>query len=141
MIRVDVAERRRRIAARHGLQQHGRPQDPLAAIEDSMYERRELVRMLAMRRTVFVVPAESVPVVQSSTTDRVASRQRVLLLRLLGAAGLAAEPVSWLADLEESVLRVLADRGGTATAAELCADEPRLRTAVVLSEGKPYEAR
>jgi len=172
MNRLDTAERRRRLAARHGLQLSGRPQDtvgvarrlvalhatdpatvfltvrartaePLtpAAIEHSLYERRELVRMLAMRRTVFVIPAESVPVVQVSTTERIARAQRALLLKMLGETGVVAAPESWLADVERSVLGALANRGGTATAAELSGDEPRLRTSVLLAEGKPYEGR
>jgi DNA glycosylase AlkZ-like len=123
-----------------------------AVIEDSMYERRELVRMLAMRRTVFVVPAECVPVVQVSTTDKIAASQRVLLLKLLSqidgavlARGTtpgtpASDPESWLADVERSVLRALTEIGRPATAAELSAAEPRLRTAVRLASGKPYEA-
>src|ERR1017187_9842078 len=172
MIRMDVAERRRRLAVRHGLGGQDRPEDPLAVarrlvalhstdpatvflavrartaslvtpakIEDSMYERRELIRMLAMRRTVFVVPAEMAPLIQVSTADRIASRQRTLLLRLLSDAGVAAEPEAWLAGLERSVVGALADRGGTATAAELAATEPRLRTSVLMAAGKPYEAR
>ena len=51
-----------------------------------------------------------------------------------------AEPESWLADVERSVLRLLAERGGTATAAELSAAEPRLKTTLVLAAGKPYQA-
>jgi len=172
MTSMDAAERRRRLAVRHGLQQQRRPPDPVsvarqlvalhatdpatvfltvrartatplrpAAIEEALYERRELVRMLAMRRTVFVVPAESVPVVQASTTDRIGRAQRGLLLKLLADAGIGAEPESWLADLERSVLRAIADRGGTATAAELSGDEPRLRTSIVLAAGRPYQAR
>lgn len=175
MHRMDVAERRRRLVARHGLAHQGRPSGTLAvarmlvalhatdpatvflsirartaapaapltpaAIEDSLYERRDLVRMLAMRRTVFVVPAESVPVVQASTTVRIARDQRALLLKLLSQTGVAAQPESWLVDLEQSVLRALAARGGTATATELSGDEPRLRTSVLLAAGKPYEAR
>jgi hypothetical protein len=110
-----------------------------AVIEDSMYERRELVRMLAMRRTVFVVPAECVPMVQASTTNKIAADQRVRLLALLAQAGAVAEPEPWLADVERSVLRVLAEIGRPATATELSAAEPRLRTAVRLAPGKAYE--
>jgi hypothetical protein len=174
---IDVAERRRRLAARHGLGPHrvgersGRPADPAqvarhlvalhatdpatvylsvmarmagpitpAEIETSLYERRDLIRMLAMRRTVFVVPAESVPVVQVSTTDRVARDQRARLLKLLGEGTTVAEPESWLADVERSVLRLLAGCGGTATATQLSAAEPRLKTTVLLAAGKPYQA-
>ncbi len=110
------------------------------AIEESLYERRELVRMLAMRRTVFVVPAESVPIVQVSTSDRVGRDQRTRLLRLLADADVAPRPEAWLADVEKSVLAALAARGGTATAAELSAAEPRLKTTVLLAAGKSYQA-
>ncbi len=177
MDRIDVAERRRRLAVRHGLGPHrvseaaGQPADPAqvarqlvalhstdpatvylsvmarmaslitpAEIEASLYERRDLIRMLAMRRTVFVVPAESVPVIQASTTDRVAKDQRARLLKHLSEGTAVAEPRSWLADVERSVLRLLAERGGTATATELSAAEPRLKTTLVLAAGKPYQA-
>jgi hypothetical protein len=96
--------------------------------------------MLAMRRTMFVVPAESVPVVQASTTDRIAKDQRALLLKLLSELAGIAEPDPWLADVEQSVLRLLAEAGGTATAAELSAREPRLKTSVVMAAGKSYAA-
>lgn len=170
MRQIDVTERRRRLAVRHGLWRPAQAGDPaeiarrlvalhatdpatvylsvharsgpdvtVTQIEESLYERRDLIRMLAMRRTVFVVPAESVPVVQASTTDKIASDQRTLLLRLLPQAGVA-DPASWLADVERSVLRALAERGGTATAAQLSAAEPRLRTTVVMAAGKPYQA-
>jgi hypothetical protein len=111
-----------------------------ATIEDSLYERRDLVRMLAMRRTVFVVPAEAVPVVQASTTDRIGRDQRARLVKLLGQTGTVPDPEPWLADVERSVLRLLADMGGTATAAELSAAEPRLKTTLLMAPGKPYEA-
>ncbi|HYS33222.1 MAG TPA: winged helix DNA-binding domain-containing protein [Streptosporangiaceae bacterium] len=175
MQRIDVAERRRRLAVRHGLAPRyrvgGAPPDPaqvarklvalhgtdpatvylsvqarmadpvpVAAIEESLYERRDLIRMLAMRRTVFVVPAESVPVVQASASDRIAADQRARLLRLLTEAGTVPQPESWLADVERSVLGHLAARGGTATAAELSAAEPRLKTTLVLAPGKSYQA-
>jgi len=113
---------------------------PPSVLEESLYERRDLVRMLAMRRTVFVVPAESVAIVQASTTDRIARDQRALLLKHLAQATDLTAPEPWLADVERSVLRVLAERGGTCTAAELSAAEPRLKTTLLLAPGKPYQA-
>jgi hypothetical protein len=175
MQRIDVTERRRRLAVRHALapadRVAGTPPDPAhvarrlvalhstdpatvylsvlarlsvpvppGVIEESLYERRDLVRMLAMRRTVFVVPAESVAIMQASTTDRIARDQRTLLLKQLAQATDLTAPEPWLADVERSVLRVLAERGGTCTAAELSAAEPRLKTTLVLAPGKPYQA-
>ena len=110
------------------------------AIEAALYERRDLVRMLAMRRTVFVVPAGTVPVVQASTTDRIAQDQRARLIKLLIELTDVADPDPWLADIERTVLRVLAERSGTASAAELSAAEPRLKTKLVMAAGKSYQS-
>jgi Winged helix DNA-binding domain len=85
-----------------------------AAIEEALYERRELIRMLGMRRTVFVVPAGSVPVVQRSTTDRIAVDQRKLLHRLLREAGGIAVPGPWLAETETAVLGAMTAWDGSA---------------------------
>ncbi len=119
-----------------------RTAEPVApsVIEASLYERRDLVRMLAMRRTVFVVPAGTVPVLQASTTSRIARDQRARLLKLLAELTPVTDPESFLADVEAVVLRVLAERGGTATAAELSAAEPRLKTKLVMAAGKSYQA-
>src|SRR5215472_1994874 len=175
MDRIDVAERRRRLAVRHALAPRhrvsGAPPDPAqvarrlvalhstdpatvylsilarvaspipaSTIEESLYERRDLVRMLAMRRTVFVVPGESVAVVQASTTDRIAEDQRSRLLKQLAELAGVNQPEPWLADVERSVLRLLTERGGTSTAADLSAAEPRLKTTLVMAPGKSYQS-
>src|SRR5262245_9817687 len=119
-----------------------RTSPPIAppAIEASLYERRDLVRMLARRRTVLVVPAGAAPVLQASTTERIRRAQRARLLKLLSDAAVVAEPEPWLAEIEHAVLHALAERGGTATAAELSAAEPRLKTKLVMAEGKSYQS-
>ncbi|MGI9005578.1 MAG: DNA glycosylase AlkZ-like family protein, partial [Streptosporangiaceae bacterium] len=112
-----------------------------AAVDEALYDRGELIRMLAMRRTVFVVPAGFAPVVQAAATDQVAADQRARLLKLLAEGAGIARPRDWLAEVEQSVRSALADRGGTATAAQLSAAEPRLKTTVTMAAGKPYEAK
>jgi hypothetical protein len=47
---------------------------------------------------------------------------------------------AWLAGAEQAALAALAARG-EATAAELAGDDPRLRTQIVLAQGKAYEGR
>jgi Winged helix DNA-binding domain len=164
---VSVAERRARLAIRHHLAPgeragtaagaaadiialHGT--DPASvylaawartscvdksAIEHEMYTERALVRMLGMRRTVFVVPADLVPVIQAGCTDQIAERLRRQLTQVVQEAGIAPDAASWLKEVGESTVRVLAARG-SATGAELAGDEPRLRTPIVAAADNPY---
>ncbi|OXY94406.1 winged helix DNA-binding domain-containing protein [Streptomyces diastatochromogenes] len=165
---IDVAERRARLALRHRLAGtaraatpeevaaslvalHGsdpatvylavaaRLADPAKAVpetERALYEDRTLVRMHGMRHTVFVFPAELTAVVHASTGLTVAARERAHLLKDMAKAG--APDAAWLAEVEASALAALARRG-QATAAELTADEPRLREQFVYAAGKSYE--
>ncbi|MET9800734.1 winged helix DNA-binding domain-containing protein [Streptomyces sp. NPDC006368] len=112
------------------------PAGPVAAMERALYEDRTLIRMHGMRHTVFVIPAALAPVVQASTTDAVAARERATLLKQLKAGSSLDE--RWLADVERSTLEALARRG-EATATELTADEPRLREQFVYGPGTSYE--
>jgi Winged helix DNA-binding domain len=164
---VSVAERRQRLAVRHHLAPAARATtaaaavdgiialhgtDPASvylsawartsevyktAIEHALYEERSLVRMLGMRRTVFVVPAALMPVVQSACTDQIAERLRRQLTQTVAAAGIAPDAATWLKDVGEGTVRVLAARG-SATGAELAREEPRLRTQVIAAEDNPY---
>ena len=52
-----------------------------AAVERALYQDQELLRMLGMRRTMFVVPAGLAPVIQAACTDQVAERMRKGLVR------------------------------------------------------------
>ena len=115
--------------------------DPgVAGVEQALYEDRALVRILGMRRTMFVEPVELMGVVQAACTDAIATQQRGLLVDLVGRAGLADDPADWIEEVEKVAVRALEARGG-ATAAELAKDDPRLAQQIVLAEGKPYEGR
>src|SRR5262245_39361413 len=52
--------------------------DP-CSIERELYDERTVVRMLGMRRTLFVVPRALRPVVQAACTDAIAARERTRL--------------------------------------------------------------
>ena len=107
-------------------------------IEHALYEHRTLIRMLGMRRTMFIAPVEHAPIVQAACTDAIAVTQRKLLLKHLAEAGQDGGD-EWLRDVERGTLAALAARG-SATAAQLSADEPRLRTLLSIDEGKNYGA-
>jgi len=108
-----------------------------AMIERALYEDRTLVRMLGMRRTMFVVPADLVPVIQAACTDQVAERMRADMARRLEQSGVAANGARWLAETGEATVAALASRGA-ATGAELTQNVPRLREQIVVSPGKSY---
>ena len=107
------------------------------AVGRALYETGELVRMLGMRRTMFVVPAGLAPVIQASCTDQIAQRMRSGLVRDLAAAGVAPDAGRWLDEVGDATVRALTARGA-ATGAELARDEPRLRTQLTYAEGKNY---
>ena len=167
--RIGAGERRARLARRHHLAAGSRATSPVQAassmgglhgtdpssvylaagarmpsaepaiIERALYDDRELVRLLGMRRTMFVVPLDLAPVVQAACTRAIAVRERRRTVQLLTRCGVADDPGAWLADLEEATVQVLATHG-PATAAELSVHEPRLRTQLMLAEGKSYAA-
>jgi Winged helix DNA-binding domain len=108
-------------------------------VDEAIYAKRSLVRMLGMRRTMFVVPAGLVPVVQAACTDDVAKRLRRQLEKDLATGGVGdGDPGGWLRDVGSGVLRFLHAHGGGASGAQLSAGEPRLRTQLSVSPDKSY---
>ena len=101
----------------------------------ALYDDRTLIRMLGMRRTMFVVPTPLAPVVQHSSSDAVAARMERGLVKDL--ATVMDEPGPWLDGLQESVVGQLRELGG-ASALALSKLDPRLRTKVGIADGKPY---
>lgn len=109
---------------------------PRATTEDvdrTLHTDRALVRMLGMRRTVWVLPLDLAPVVQAACTVAVAAVQRRRLVDHLTLAAVDHDPAAWLGRVERAVTAALAARG-EATATELVADVPALRTRIALPD-------
>ena len=167
MLRIGVGERRARLAHRHRLAFRVRADDVAevardlvalhstdpasvflsaaarmrasdpATIERALYEDRTLVRLLGMRRTMFVVPLELVPVVHAACTRALVPAQRRRIVQVIEQAGIAGDGERWLREVEEATVRTLAVRG-EASGSELAADVPGLRRQIVMNEGKSY---
>ncbi|MFF4408701.1 winged helix DNA-binding domain-containing protein [Streptomyces sp. NPDC001404] len=108
-------------------------------VERGLYDDVSLVKLLSMRRTLFAVTTELAPYVYSSTARAIAVRERAVLVKHLHAH-LPDWDEERLASTERAVLAALAERG-EATTAELGKAVPALRDTMVVSPGKPYEAR
>jgi hypothetical protein len=112
--------------------------DPsLEAVERALYEERTLLRMLAMRRTLFVVPMDEAPVLHASTALEVARRERARNEQLVANLG-EEDPDAWLREVEAATLAALDERG-EATAAGLSKAVPALARKVRVNVGKSYE--
>ena len=155
MRRIGVEERRARLAHRHRLAPSARSDDPVAIagdlvglhasdpgsvylaaaarmrkpalepVEDALYEARTLLRILGMRRTMFVLPLDLAAIVQAACGGAVAARERRTLERMIDAGGAHEDPAAHVREVEEATLRALEARGESA-GAELSKDVPAL---------------
>jgi hypothetical protein len=92
-----------------------------------------------MRRTMFVVPADLVAVVQASSTRALVPGERKRFAALLEGAAIATDGARWMRETEDAVERALRARG-EATASELGEDVPALREKIAVAQDKPYGA-
>lgn len=162
MRRISIDERRARLARRHHLAAAAsspvdaaralvglHSSDPVTPVlgsrarvrgfvvedlERALYEARTLARVLGMRRTMFVLPLEQVPVVHGACTRALAGGERKRLVGWIQADGLAEDAAEWLEDVERRTLAALRQLG-EATATELSAVVPELRERVVVGAG------
>ena len=108
-------------------------------LEHALYEERSLVRMLGMRRTLWVVPRETADVVDAACTRTVAARERRRLEQLVGESGITDDVPGWLDRVARAALEALAARGEAFTA-DLTRADPLLATKLRLGAGTRWEA-
>ena len=167
MLRIDVAERRARLARRHRLAPDQRAGDvvdaarsmvclhatdpatiylsararvdgmTVADLDHALYVERSLVKHLAMRRTLFVFPREILGAAQAGASDRVADAERRRLARDVEKAGLHSDGERWLSEASEQVLAALSE-GREATSSELRDEIPLLAGSITYGEGKSW---
>ena len=110
-----------------------------ADVERELYEERSLVRMLGMRRTLFVVPRELLPVVEAACTRAIAKRERRRLEQMVAASGISRQPAAWLRRAMATALRALEARGEAFTS-DLTKAVPTLARRLRVGAGTRFEA-
>ena len=106
-------------------------------LEHALYEDRTVVRMLGMRRTMFVIDRDGAAVMDAACTQALVAGERKRLVGLIEAQGVATDGRRWLARVMRRTLGAL-DARGEATASELSKDVPELRVKLSMGEGKKW---
>jgi hypothetical protein len=109
----------------------------VADLDAELYERRTLLKHLAMRRTLWTVRAADLPSIQAAASDRVAGNERRRLAADAVKAGIAEDGSAWLDTACAAVLRHLAEHG-EASAKELREALPELTGRYDYAPGKPW---
>ncbi len=165
--RVSDVERRRRIGVRHALAPAHRLGDVTSVtramtvlhateaasvhlavaarsegltpedVDAELYESREVVKQLAMRRTLFVFPRDLLPAAWGSASARVATAERKRIAKAIEGAGIAADGRAWLDAARAATLSRLA--AGPATTAQLRAEVPELAGMTGGTTDKSYD--
>jgi hypothetical protein len=110
-----------------------------ADIEHELYVERSLVRILGMRRTLFVVPRDLVPVVYAACTRTIAERERRRFQQWIADSEISSRPAAWLTRAMRAALRALEERG-EATTSDLAKAVPVLAKRLRFGAGTRWEA-
>ena len=165
MQQIHVEERRARLVRRHRIAPADRATDSLAVarslvclhatdavtvflavharsegvapadVEGALYEERNIVRLLAMRRTLWAVPRELVPVVLAAATRTVAARERKRLEGYVRDSGISTRPGAWITRAGKAALAAVEARGEAMTS-EVVADVPVLAKKLRVGSGR-----
>jgi hypothetical protein len=162
---IGTEERRARLLVRHRLDPAARADEPLevarslvclhatdavtvylavqarssrvapADVERALYDDRSLLRMLAMRRTLWAVPRELVPIVFAAATRAVAATQRKRLEGFVRDSGVSTRPGAWITRAGNAAVAAVAARGEAMTT-EVVADVPVLAKKLRFGAGR-----
>ena len=113
------------------------PSMKLADLEAALYEDRTLLKVLGMRRTMFVVPLELAPVLIYGCALPLVPGETRKLENMVAEAGVTDRPEQWvervMAETEEAL-----QRRGPSLANELSSEIPELATRLSFGEGKTW---
>lgn len=106
-------------------------------IDSALYEERNVVRILGMRRTMFVVSLETAPLLDRGCSRPLAEKQRQTTAKMMRDADVVPDPDEWLDRVSAATLEALRHRG-EAVATELTEDVPELATKIPYRPDKKW---
>ena len=109
-----------------------------ADIERELYVDRIVVRMLGMRRTLFVVPRELVPIVHAACTRTIAARERRRLGQMVAVSGISKQPAVWVRRAMAAALHAV-EEGGEAFTSDVTSSGPMLAKRIRAGAGTRWE--
>ncbi len=167
---IKVEERRARLAARHHLHPHSRATSPTDAarhqvglhtsdpatvflscwarvdnltvsdVEACLYDTPTLFRVLGMRRTLFAVPSDLIPLLHHGCALPLAAAERRRLRGYLEREGITQQGERWLEEVGNATVEAILQRG-EALATELREDVPELQETLTFGKGKKWGGR
>lgn len=165
--RIGVDERRARLAVRHHLHPESRAGSPVEAAHDQvglhtsdpatpflsswarvdgltipdmetvLYTEPSLFRILGMRRTLFAVSGDLVPLLHHGCALPLAAAEQRRLVGYLEAEGITDDGERWLERVGDSTVEAII-RHGEALATELREDVPELKQTLTFGRGKKW---
>jgi len=106
-------------------------------LQRALYTDRSLVKHMAMRRTLFIFPRETLAAAQAGASHRVAERERKRLIGDVEKAGLHPDGDKWLREAEEQVLSLMA-HGREETMKEIREQAPLMQGSIEHGVGKSW---
>lgn len=164
---ITIEERRARVAQRHHLAPAARSDDvariadgvvalhssdpvsvylsaaarmaapSIDAVSDALYADRSVVRLHAMRRTLWVASPDVARMAHAAATVKLVAPERRRLVKLLEDNGVD-DGEAWIAAAAPRILDLL-DAAGEATTREIGESLPDLRHPIALAPGKKYD--
>lgn len=106
-------------------------------LDHALYEKRSAVKHLAMRRTLWLVDTQHLPLLQAAASDRVADNELRRLLVDVQNAGIASDAQRWFDSARSAVLDYLRTHS-SASSTELRQGLPALSGTYNPAPGKAY---
>jgi hypothetical protein len=108
------------------------------SLERELYDEPTVLRMIAMRRTLFIVPLPDVAIVHAAASLEICERERARTVKLFTDGGLDPKTIERLDELQNVALAAIREQGEVSTS-ELRELDPRLGETMTFAVGKRYQ--